>query len=277
MLLPKDIINRIDEIVERSYIGFTFDIIGDDFFTEDQKRKIEALGLIIGRKSLIELLYILVRMRTNPKYRSDKTLNQLLDEVAQTGVLPAITDAQQDTIEHGKASINQSIEDSKKFIIKRIREEILDTNDSYRQEIQMTGITNLAEVQERANNSMQLLLGTLLGISVMANKNFTRAFSTSLTKFINNGVVDEVAAIAGKDAKNSLVFKNVVNDSSLCEWCRSFYMNPDGTPKIYRLKDLQKNGSNIGKPRSAWNPTVGPCHVRCRCQLQHLESTDEAS
>lgn len=277
MLVPKEIINRIDEIVERAYLDFTFDIIGDDFFTEDQKRRIESLGLIIGRKSLIELLYILVRMRTNPKYRSDKTLNQLLDEVSRTGVLPAITDTQKDTVEHGKASINQAIEDTKTFIIKRVREEVLDANDTYRQEIQMIGITNVNEARERADGSMQVLLSTLFGVALMANKNFTRAFSTALTKFINNGVVDEIAAISGKAAKDTLVYKEVVNDGNLCEWCRSFYMNRDGTPKIYKLQDLQKNGTNIGKPRSLWKPTVGPTHPRCRCQLQHLEPTDDAS
>jgi len=53
MLTSTQILNRIEELVERSYLDFTFDIIGADFLTDEQKIKAEALGLIVGHRPLI--------------------------------------------------------------------------------------------------------------------------------------------------------------------------------------------------------------------------------
>lgn len=59
-----------------------------------------------------------------------------------------------------------------------------------------------------------------------------------------------------------------------CEWCHHFYLNNDGTPKVYKLAELQNNGTNIGKPKQAWKPVLGPTHIRCRCQLEKYEKKE---
>lgn len=276
MLVGQQILRRIDDIVEQSYLDFTFDIIGDDFFTDEQRVAVEALGLIIGRRPLIELIYILARQRSTPGYRRDKTLNQLLGEVAETGILPVINDTHRYSIDHAKAKINEAIEGTKSQIKAKVKQEILKTNNDFKNEVAVERVVSVPNMEEKTERHLSLLLGAVAVGVLSSNSTFVRDFTTTLTDVVNNAAVDSattdvtVAAAPG-DVK---AYKEVINDSSLCPWCQAFYTNRDGSPKIFRLAELQANGSNEGRPKSAWLPTVGPTHPRCRCQLHYLRSEE---
>lgn len=279
MLVGTEVMNRIDDLVERSYLDFTFKIIGEDFFTDEQKAQIAGLGLIIGRRPLIELLYILVRQRSTPGYRRDINLQQLLDQIAETGVLPTINDSHRYTIEHGKAKINEAIENTKNEVKKKVTQQILEANNEYKNEVAVAGITSLPQTQEKAGSIFnKLILG--VGAAVLAvQSGFLRDFTTAFTEFTNNTAVDSATTdleipVPSTEVK---VYKRVVNDASLCQWCDAFYTHADGSPKVYTLKELQANGSNEGKPKSAWRPTIGPTHPRCRCQLHYLRGETDTS
>ncbi len=268
-----DIFKRIDDIVERAYLDFTFRIIGDDFFTDEQKRNIEALGLIIGRRPLIELLYIIVRQRSTPGYRVDRTLNQLIAEIAETGVLPIINDTHRYSIDHAKAQFNESIEHTKRDIKNRVKQEILTVNNDFKNEIAVERVVSVPQMQDKTSKYGGKMLAAVAGIGIAVHSGFIRSFTTALTNTVNNAAVDEattMASLTGISPKEVGVFKKVINDNSLCPWCEAFYTDVDGMPKVYSLAELQANGSNSGKPKSAWRATVGPVHPRCRCQLHFV-------
>jgi hypothetical protein len=273
MLINNEIFNKIDEIVERSYIDFTFDIIGDKFFTTEQKRQLEGLGLIIGNRPLIELLYILVRQRSVPGYHSDKTFQQIINEVAQTGALPIINDTHLYSIDHAKLQIQEAIEDTKKEIKKKVKQVLLKVNNDYKNDIAVSRITSIPDQSKKIEHSLHELKKQLNPLKIGIGMAFLRAFTTAITNTINNAVIDE-ASIQGmvnqENPKDIKVYKQVMSDGRLCNWCSHFYTNPNGTPKIYSLKELQANGSNDGKAKGAWLPTVGATHPRCRCQLKYF-------
>jgi hypothetical protein len=275
MLTSKHIINRIDEIVELAYIGFIFDIVGDDFFTVEQKRRIESLGLIIGRKPLIELLYLLVRQRPTEGYRKDKTLTELLDQVALSGVLPVMNDVQQYSVDHGKAAMFQALSNAKESVKKVVKQKILVANQEYKQKVEAQRLIPLPKKQELKRDSFLLpLLTSITGLALSLNKDFVRAFTTELTGVINSAVSDAAAIAAfatGKDREGIQVYKEVKDDDRLCQWCKKFYTNRDGTPKIFLLHELEANGVNDPAKKSTWRPTVGATHPRCRCQLHYLK------
>lgn len=275
MLTDNDVIfERIDEIVELAYVDFTFDLIGADFFTAEQRTQVESLGLIIGRRPLVELLYMLVRMRSTPGYRTDRTLNQLLAEIQETGVLPVINDAHQYSINHAKAQMNEAIETTKTEVKKKVKQEILKVNNDFKNDVAVSRITTLPDLQKRRDDYTNLMLIGIGALSIGLHKNFVKGFTTALTDMVNNSVVDEATTQVAMDELPAKVevYKRVINDASLCPWCSSFYTEADGQPKIYELSELQANGTNEGKPKSAWLPVVGATHPRCRCQLQYVKS-----
>ena len=275
MLVAKEVLNRIDEIVERAYLDFTFLILGEDFLSPEQKVKVEALGLIIGRRPLIELLYILARQRSTPGYRRDQTLNELLNEISQTGFLPILNDANRYSIEHAKALINEAIEDTKRDLKKRVKQQILKVNNDYKNDIAVQRVGSVPRTQEKRESGLKALVAGVLGLGALIKPNFVRAFTTALTGLVNNATVDaattELPLLAQlKKPEQVQVFKTVVDDNALCAWCAKFYRNRDGSPVMFTLAELQANGSNGGKPKSAWEPALGPTHPRCRCQLHYV-------
>lgn len=271
MLVGNQIFTKIDEIVDKSYLGFMFYLLGDDFFTDEQKRKVEALGRLIGNKPLIELLYLLVRQRSTVGYRRDATLNQLLDEIAATGILPIINDTNQYTIDHAKQQMMEVIEDTKADLKKRIKNEILKVNSEYKTELSVSRLQNLPKLRETREKLFKGLIKDVLKLAPVVIAGFAKSFATAFTNFINNGAVDAatITTFLNPEGKDPEVYKTVVNDGDLCSWCAKFYRNKDGSPKIYKLSELQKNGSNYGKPKSEWKPTVESTHIRCRCQLHY--------
>lgn len=276
MLTGKDLYARIDDIVERAYLGFAFMLVGQDLLTDEQKRQVEALGLIIGVKPLIELLYILVRNRPTEGYAKDATLNRLINQIAATGLLPIVNDAQQATLDVAKTAMMDAVESTKQELKKQLRQQVIEVNREHRQHVAVKRIENVSQVTERKDTLKSKLLKLLPGIMMATHDSFERSFSSALTDTVNDVAVDAATAdslFTGEPPGKTTVFKKVVDDGSLCRWCRKFYANEDGTPVLYTLEELQANGSNYGKPKSEWKPVLGKTHPRCRCQLFHRSSS----
>jgi len=55
-----------------------------------------------------------------------------------------------------------------------------------------------------------------------------------------------------------------------CPHCRRLYLKPDGTPKVFSMKQLLSNGTNYGRKTADWKPVVGATHPNCRCHNNML-------
>lgn len=65
--------------------------------------------------------------------------------------------------------------------------------------------------------------------------------------------------------KEAKVWFQVQPDS--CPKCAELYLTagPGSEPKVFPLRELQANGTNIGRKQADWKATLGPIHVFCRC------------
>jgi hypothetical protein len=277
MLLPKEIINRIDEIVERSYLSFVHDILGDDFLSQSQKTMVESLGLLIGRKPLVELLYLMVRQRSSEQYLTDHTLNTLLEQISTSNILPNLPDHEQATVNNAKDAIGHAIDNTKSAVVSNIKKEIIKANDSFKKEQTINNIVAPIALKEKEKDHTALILLGVTAALASSHKSFVRDFTTQTTSYVNNTVVDTAVADTNLPQTQAssvnlepLVYKKVISDGSLCPYCNSFYLNADGTPRVFTLSELQANGSNDGRPKAQWRPTISSSHPRCRCQLLHL-------
>lgn len=101
------------------------------------------------------------------------------------------------------------------------------------------------------------------------NRNFKR-----IVYFISHSAFDEGRALAFEKeyGEDVLVWKQIFNGA--CKICVKLYTELGSTskPKIFKLSDLKKNGTNIGKKQSDWNPIIGATHPHCRCVLREYNS-----
>jgi hypothetical protein len=266
MIVSKELFKQIGDIVERQYNDFAFQLLGKDFLTPEQQLKVEALGLLVGSKPLIELLYLLVKQRTEPQYQDDRTLNDLLDEIFATGVIGPLPPEAQSTIDTSAIALWNTVENSKREAMSVINRELLKINKQAQSESRLE--------EEQTSEWSGLALAAVGAALLLVHKKFKRDFTTELTNFVNHATVDSLKEDFDQTEGEVLVYKLVTKDASLCNWCGKAYVNPDGTPKVYPLKELVANGSNFGKPKSQWLPVVDAHHFNCRCQLMRYRGTE---
>jgi hypothetical protein len=48
-----------------------------------------------------------------------------------------------------------------------------------------------------------------------------------------------------------------------CKHCKRLHIGPDGQPRIFKLSDLEANGTNVGRKASEWKAVVGTVHPHC--------------
>lgn len=270
MLTDRDLYARVDRLIDRHYIPLMLTLVGLDLTRPDYREQLEDYNRDYGRRALIEALYILLRDRPASGYPEDAKLNQLLDRITHATHLPVLNDAQRATLDIARLAMLDAIESTKQEVKKQIRQQLVELNRQHRQHVAVKRIESVSQVAERENDLKAKLMKLIPAIMLTAQDSFERAFSSVLTDTVNDVVVDSATAdslITGVPPAKTIVFKRVVNDETLCRWCRKFYANPDGSPKLFTLEELQANGSNYGKPKSEWKPVLGKTHPRCRCQL----------
>jgi hypothetical protein len=92
-----------------------------------------------------------------------------------------------------------------------------------------------------------------------------RVAITEIQDVTERGYADELIATFGEDV---LVAK-VVNPDA-CKYCKKLYLDENGQPKIFKLKDMMKHGDNVGLKKEQWKAVVGPVHPWCHCVLMYV-------
>lgn len=65
-----------------------------------------------------------------------------------------------------------------------------------------------------------------------------------------------------------LVYKAI--RPTACKHCVRLHNDKDGNPRVYRLSDLEANGTNRGRRAADWEAVVGSVHPWCSCHLIRL-------
>jgi len=54
-------------------------------------------------------------------------------------------------------------------------------------------------------------------------------------------------------------------EKGACAQCQELLTHSNGVPIVWPIEQLIENGTNVGKPRSAWKASIYPLHPNCRC------------
>lgn len=86
--------------------------------------------------------------------------------------------------------------------------------------------------------------------------------NTELARASNYGALDAIVHNNKGTAPTDItVFKIGPSDSAVCDQCKKFWFLDDFvTPRVYRLSELIANGTNIGRRRIDWKPTIDNTH-----------------
>jgi hypothetical protein len=115
----------------------------------------------------------------------------------------------------------------------------------------------------RDKEATQKHLGQALNDTVKEWRNRWKLIcDTELARASNYGAMDAILhSNQNKSPEEIVVYKVGPHDGSVCSECQQFWFWEDGvTPRVYLMSELIAGGSNIGRKRRDWKPTVDNTH-----------------
>lgn len=92
-------------------------------------------------------------------------------------------------------------------------------------------------------------------------RNFERIAETELQATHNEGQIAQAVELDGEDARVARI-----PESGACGYCTRAFIDPETQrPYIFKVAQLIENGTNIGRRRADWRPSLYPMHPNCRC------------
>lgn len=93
-------------------------------------------------------------------------------------------------------------------------------------------------------------------------RDWTLVAQTEMTNAREAGSAADIAETFGEDAQVAKI-----PNPDACPDCLRLYTTDGTTPRVFRLKGLIANGTNRGRKRADWLPTVDALHPRCHCTM----------
>jgi len=266
MVISKETIEKIREIIDKHYNRLTISILGRSVFTPNELRDMEAAGIDTSNKdSLLSMVYY-HNFINNPLGREAPTsVEDMKIQQSQEGAKP-VGEAHDYTTENLNDKTRQLIEKLKMTVAARIEGFIRDNNDSYKmnalQNLDRTEFLDTLVKESSIGKVKQLLRDSAKD----GNRDWQRIAITEMSNAIGIGSVDRIVTDnKTADTDDIYVYRIVVGDSLTCKYCRRFYGEPGAAPKLYRLSTILSNGSNYGLKPDAWKPVAGATHPNERC------------
>jgi len=103
-------------------------------------------------------------------------------------------------------------------------------------------------------------------------KNLVSSVRSISNNLFEIGIVDGI--LKGRNPEDVKVIK--ITWPGACKYCIREYMNFDGTPKVFTMKQLLDNGNDLYRRPEDYKPVIGCLHFNCRCTLLEVVSEETA-
>lgn len=100
-------------------------------------------------------------------------------------------------------------------------------------------------------------------------QDFEMVVRTELQNNKEEGFIDAILkgkSIYSKDKEKTRIYRRPNPDA--CKHCKKLYTTDGVTPRIFTVEEILKNGSNVGRKASEWQPVMGATHPHCQCVWQ---------
>ena len=266
MIISKDTLKVIKDVIDKHYNKFTLSVLGKDVFTPEQIESFKLQGVDVDSpKSWLDMVYNYNFLNDIKDASKPQSVGGMIAQQAQPGVVP-VGEAHDAALEHLNESAKISLDKLKADWKARVEGIVRDSNNDYR----FDALQNL-DREDRLDsylkaNSVGKIKTELRDATKDGNRNWLRVATTETSNAIGIGSTDRIVSQnRSTPAEDIYVYRIVVLDAALCKYCRRFYQDSDGSPKVYKLSTLLANGSNYGRKAFQWKPVTTATHPNERC------------
>ena len=266
MIISKETLKQIKGIIDNHYSHFTLSVLGKSVFTPEQLEVFKNKGIDVDSpNSWLDMVYNYNFLNDIKDADKPKSVAGMVAQQVQPGTVP-LGDAHDAALEHLNESAKISLDKLKADWQARVEGIVRDSNNDYR----FNALQNL-DREDRLDsyikaNSVGKIKTELRDATKDGNRNWLRVATTETSNAIGIGSTDRIVSQnRSTPAEDIYVYRIVVLDAALCKYCRRFYQDSDGSPKVYKLSTLLANGSNYGRKAFQWKPVTTATHPNERC------------
>jgi len=261
MIISKKKLDKIKKIIEKNYNKLIISILGNSLFDKEDLEKLQKQGIDINNPdSFLEIAY----HHNILNHQNENLIPSSVEEMENQQKQPGIKHKGEEhdyTVyqlnENAKKHFDKIKMDTTNIIINIINNE----NQTFKYDKMQDNLDSEKEKTKYLNK----MKDNLRYLEEPLEKDFGRIIRTEISNAVGLGSADRVVKNnKEKDLNDVYVYRIAVNDNKLCKFCREFYIDNDGSPKVYKLSTLIANGSNYGKKSVDWRPSVNVIHPNCR-------------
>lgn len=260
MLLTDAQLHEIRQIIADYHNAFVVNVISPDVVEAGVLERLKALGLVNTKFNVIEDSYLMGQILAaveDPKLA--KLDYSQFKAYVQRNPVP-LTPMERRAVQIAQHQAAQYAVGLGKRVDLEIGQTALTDDAELARKMRDTIRTATAESLERRETAQQLKskLGNATGDWA---RDWDRIAITEMHTARQKGTADHYAKKYGPGV---LVAKRPMPDA--CDHCKRLYLGPDGHPRIFKLSQLEANGTNVKKKAGDWRAVLGSVHPWCRCE-----------
>lgn len=263
MLLTDQQLYQIREIVQKYHDAFIVSAIGPEAVAPAILEKLTQLGLVRPQVRSIEDAYLygqLLATLENPKV-SKMTFAEFKAYLAKNPI--PLTAGEKHAVQLARLQAAQYVKGLGNRIDAQTGQLAIEADHQLRQHME-TDIREATAENIAKRETVKKLKSDLGWKTRDWARDWDRIARTEKKGAMLHGQADHVRKRHGHKA---MVAKRPF--PTACPHCKRLYLSGD-VPRIFRLRDLEANGTNHGRKVNEWLPTLGPLHPQCQCSLVRI-------
>ncbi len=263
-LLTDEQLHQIRELIRSHHSAFIVNTIGPEAVAPAVLEQLNERGMVDVEIETIEDAYLYghaLAAANNPTV-ANMSLNEFRQWVKRNPI--PLTDQERRAIDFAKHQAAQYAVGLGNKIDTQTGQILIEADrqleQQRRSEIQTATASAIAE-----RKSVKELVSDLKWKTKDWARDWDRIAITEKHNAMQHGMADHYIKRYGDDVR---VAKRPT--PSACQHCKRLHLGPDGQPRIFKLRDLEQNGTNYGRKARDWLPVVGATHPNCMCQMVRI-------
>lgn len=262
MLLTTAQLHEIRDIISRHHQAFVVNTVGPTAVDAETLQRLQDLGLIQqGADNLAEEAYLYGQLLAWTE--APEVQNMTYDEFKQhvTKMRTRMTEIERRASEWASHSAAQYVVGLGNRVDQATGNLLIEADAQLRDQMRSTirDATRETIAKRETAADLKSRLGWATGDWT---RDLGRIAATELQAARLRGEADRLEDKHGDEVE---VCRPPAPDA--CNHCKRLHLGSDGQPKIFKLRDLERNGTNVGRRAVEWQPVVGTIHPWCRCPL----------
>lgn len=261
MLLTDAQLHEIRRIIEDHHAAFVANVISPRAVPPDTLERLRAKGLLNVQINSVEDAYLygqLLAALEDPKV-ARMSYEQFKAHLKRNPI--PLSPIEQRAVQIAEHSAGQYAKGLGNRVDLQTGQVLINADNALQAKVRDTIRTATAESLAKRETAKQLA-STLGWESKDWARDWDRVAITESHNAMQRGTADVIAKRYGGGAR---VYKRAMPDA--CRSCVKLHIGSDGHPRIFKLSELERNGTNHGRKTSEWKAVVGTVHPHCQCTL----------